>query len=125
MRDFPWFSVMPKKHPAFGNAGVVVPEFQLSGTGNPESLQAIRFNVEYGCSHSDAIGIVRATGVPLVVVRGGLEDPATYFIYSWNEDAAQVRVAADPQNFVPRQRVRRAYEEQLAAGYVHDAQMTG
>jgi hypothetical protein len=75
-----------------------VPEFQLSVAGDLGGRQPVRFAVEYECSDRDAIGIVRATKAPLVVVRGVPEGPATYFIYSWDEGTGHVDVAAAPEN---------------------------
>ena len=51
------------------------------------------------------ISIAQQTHDPVIVVRDGTDKPATYFIYSWDEGAEQVIMAADADNFVPLQRI--------------------
>ena len=65
----------------------------------------MRFTLIYGCSHGDAISIAQETRDPVIVVREGSDKPATYFIYSWDEGAEQVTMAADAENFVPLQQI--------------------
>jgi hypothetical protein len=99
----------------------VVPDFALSATGDQGRGQAVVFTVEYECSHTDALTIVRDSRAPLVVVRGGTEKPATYFIYSWDESAGQVTVHAAADNIPPLRQVP-PLAEHLPA---HDSAISG
>ncbi len=82
-----------------------MPEFELTMPGDLGDQAAMRFTLIYGCSHGDAISIAQETHDPVIVVRDGTDKPATYFIYSWDEGAEQVIMAADADNFVPLQRI--------------------
>jgi hypothetical protein len=88
-----------------GDSGVVMPEFELAVSSGEGGQAALRFTLLYGCSHGDAVTIAQTTHDPVIVVRDGLDSPATYFIYSWDETAEQVVMAADAENFVPVQRI--------------------
>jgi hypothetical protein len=88
-----------------------MPEFQLAMPGDLAGQVAARFTLVYGCSHGEAVTIAETTHEPVIVVRDGQDKPATYFIYSWDENTEQVIVAADADNFVPLQRIRAVPDE--------------
>jgi len=82
-----------------------MPEFQLAMPDGLGGQVAVRFTLIYGCSHDDAVTIAQTSHDPVIVVRDGQDNPATYFIYSWDESTGQVTMAADAENFVPVQRI--------------------
>ncbi len=93
-----------------------MPEFQLAVPGELGGQIALRFTLIYGCSHGDAVTIAHETHDPVVVVRDGQDKPATYYIYSWDEDTEQVAVAADAETFVPLQQFRVVPDEAARTG---------
>jgi hypothetical protein len=88
-----------------------MPEFQLTIPSDLGGQLTMRFTLLYGCSHAEAVDIAEATHDPVLVVRDGLDTPATYFIYSWDETSDQVIMAADAENFVPLQQIHAVPDE--------------
>jgi hypothetical protein len=81
---------------ALHSGGVAVPELQISVAGDTGIGQAVRFNVIYGCSEPAAMSMAQESGNPVVVIRGGHDAEAEYFIYSWDDRAEKViRAASD------------------------------
>ncbi len=101
-----------------------MPEFRLSIPGDLSSRPAISFSVIYGCSQHEAVSLVETTHDPVIVVRGGQDKPATYFIYSWDESTGQIKVTADEENFVPLQRIH-AVTDDVAIDYAARESRTG